>query len=176
MCERVEETRPIENAVTIQLTPAKDKQPICITVSSVLDDILVYPHPSQKQKSTNSKKSKATGPDYRHLSGDQMIAYLKAKEREKLDEAERKAKAKQAREDKRMAKQAEMERKAEKRAEREAKRKGKQAETGRKATSKARTAKKGGKEERQSKSQGAVKSVRLPANGSDSEVSDEGDH
>ena len=102
-----------------------------------------------------------------------MIAYLKAKEREKLDEAERKAKAKQAREDKRMAKQAEMERKAEKRAEREAKRKGKQAETGRKATSKARTAK-GGKEERQYKSQGAVKSVRLPANGSDSEVSDEG--
>ena len=65
-----------------------------------------------------------------------MIAYLKAKERKKLDEAERKVKAKQVWEDERMAKQAEMERKAKERAEREAKYKEKQAETGKKATSK----------------------------------------
>ena len=76
----------------------------------------MYPQPSQKQK-PNSKTSKATGPDNRHLSGDQMIAYLKAKERKKLDEAERKVKAKQAWEDERMAKQGEMERKAKERAE-----------------------------------------------------------
>ena len=61
-----------EGSVQIEVTPSSKTQPVIITVSSILDDILVLPKAPEKQK----KKKIASLPDYRHLSGDQMIPYL----------------------------------------------------------------------------------------------------
>ena len=94
-----------EGSVQIQVTPSSKTQPVIITVSSILDDILVLPKAPEKQK----KKKIASLPDYRHLSGDQMIAYLEKKDKIRKEETERKLQAKAEREAKRLAKQVERE-------------------------------------------------------------------
>lgn len=56
-----------------------------VSVESVLDTILVYP-----RKAAEGKKGKSSEMP-RHLSGQQMIAILEAKEREKREEEDKKA-------------------------------------------------------------------------------------
>ena len=146
------ECPPSATSVTIEVTPVKEKHPILITVSSVLDDVLVYPKLPHKEK---PRMKKSAVPDYRHLTGDQMIEYLETKEREKMAEAERKTRVQAEREDKRKARVLEAERKAKAKMEREVKRKVKEAEK---------------KKNRKVSS----KMMQLPANESDFEVSDDG--
>ena len=142
----------LATSFAIEVTPVKEKHPILITVSSVLDDILVYPKLPHKEK---PRTKKSTVPDYRHLTGDQMMEYLETKEREKTVEAERKARVQAEREDKHKARMLEAERKAKAKMEREVKHKMKEAE-------------------KKKNQRASSKMVQLPANESDFEVSDDG--
>ena len=73
-------------------------------ISSSLDEVLTYPNPPLK-----TQKSKAAMP--KHVSGEQVIAYLEEKKEAKQREEEEKEKRKQEREKKRLEREEEKKRK-----------------------------------------------------------------
>ena len=97
-----EDSQATVPAVSIQVTPGR----ATVTVESVLDTILVYP----RKAAAEGKKGKSSEMP-RHLSSHQMIAILEAKEREKQEEEDKKAKLKAEREEKRKKRQEEKEKK-----------------------------------------------------------------
>ena len=141
--------RPLSaTSFTIEVTPLKEKHPILITVSSVLGDILVYPKLPHKEK---PRMKKSAVPDYRHLTGEQMMKYSETKEGEKMIEAERKARVQAEQEAKHKARVLEPERKAKAKTERGLK-----------------------KAEKKQNRKVSSKMIQLPASENDFEVSDDG--
>ena len=102
-----EDSQATVPAVSIKVTPGR----ATVTVESVLDTILVY---LQKAAAEGRKGKSSEMP--RYLSSFQMIAILEAKEREKQEEEDKKAKLKAKREEKMKKRQEEKEKKLMKKA------------------------------------------------------------
>lgn len=92
-----------EPAITITVTPSRATT---VSISSAIDDILVFP---KKAAQGHNKRKVSEMP--RHLSGNQMIALLEAKERGKQEEEEKKAQRKAEREEKKRKTEEEREKK-----------------------------------------------------------------
>ena len=92
-----------EPAITITVTPSRATT---VSISSTIDDILVFP---KKAAQGHNKRKVSEMP--RHLSGNQMIALLEAKERGKQEEEEKKAQRKAEREEKKRKTEEEREKK-----------------------------------------------------------------
>lgn len=88
-------------AISIHVTPGR----ATVSVQSVLDSILVYPRKAAEGKKVKSSEM------LRHLSSQQMIAILEAKQREKQEEEDKKDKMKAEREEKRKKRQEKKEKK-----------------------------------------------------------------
>ena len=87
-------------------------------ISTAFDEVLTYPVP-KRITHMRTNKGKASSQMPKHLSSDQVIAYLTEKEEQKLKKEEEKQRCKEEREQKRLKREAEMKRKQLEKAEKE---------------------------------------------------------